>query len=194
MYALMSYASPDDIMSEIKDMVSMYRESYPISLGPNENRLTNRRIQDKYMSGTFITAEYVPQKNPSAEYIFTLTVGSILNNFGSGTRSSRTSRLLKSFPKSYVEISKDDADSLGINSGDRVKMTSPWGEIVAKARITDTVKRGMLFMPMLFPNSLVTTLFDYVLDPQSKTPALKTCAVKLERIGNHGEIKTGTNS
>ncbi len=184
----MSYVSPDDVMSEIKEMVPMYRESLRVSTGSDGNQLTSRRFQNKYGSGKsqcFFATEYTSRKGSPDGYSFTLIAGSILNHFGNGTRSSRAPRLKKSLPVAFMEISKPDADHLGINSGDSVKVSSPAGEIVAVARITDTVGQEMIFMPISFPNSPVMALFDHVLDPQSKTPALKMCRVKLERIDSH---------
>jgi len=37
-------------------------------------------------------------------------------------------------------------------------------------------------MPISFPESPVNELFDIKLDPRSKAPFLKSCAVRLERI------------
>ena len=41
-------------------------------------------------------------------------------------------------------------------------------------------------MPMSFPESPVNELYDIALDPKAKSPALKGCAVRLERIGTDG--------
>jgi anaerobic selenocysteine-containing dehydrogenase len=85
-----------------------------------------------------------------------------------------------------VEIGESDAEQLGINHGDEVKLTSPVGLVSAMARITHTLPEGMLFMPVSFPKSPVNELFSIALDPRAKTPSLKACAVRLERIGPHG--------
>jgi predicted molibdopterin-dependent oxidoreductase YjgC len=119
-------------------------------------------------------------------YPLTLLAGTILYQFGSGSRSSRSSRLKRFLPEAYVEISKADAQRLGITPGDGVKIISPVGQITAKARVTDTLPEGMLFMPAGFPTSPASELFSLALDPRSKTPSLKACAVRLERIGSDG--------
>jgi anaerobic selenocysteine-containing dehydrogenase len=48
--------------------------------------------------------------------------------------------------------------------------------------LVDTLPEGMVFMPVSFPLTPVNELFGIALDPRSKTPAFKTCAVKVERI------------
>lgn len=186
----MSYASPDEVMNEIKELVPLYRDAQRTSPAPDSSQLTNRQIPDKKATdkaAAFHTAEYTPSAEGQPEgYPFILIAGSTLYHFGTGTRSSRASRLKKFLPEAYVEINQSDADSISIKNGDKVKVSSPAGEVTAVARISDTVGQGIVFMPISFPSSSTTALFDLVLEPQSKTPALKTCAVKLERIDSHG--------
>jgi len=83
-------------------------------------------------------------------------------------------------------VSQVDAQRLGITQDDEVKVISPVGEVTAKARLTNTLPEGILFMPISFPTSPVGELFSIVLDSRAKTPSLKACAVKLERIDSHG--------
>ncbi|TET75255.1 MAG: formate dehydrogenase subunit alpha, partial [Dehalococcoidia bacterium] len=75
-----------------------------------------------------------------------------------------------------------DARHVGISQGDEVKVISPVVEVTAVAKFTDTLPEGMIFMPISFPSTPVNQLFGTTLDPQAKTPALKACAVKLERV------------
>lgn len=186
----MSYASPDKVMNEIKELVPLYRDAQRTSPRPDSSQLTNRQIPGKKAANkaaTFHTAEYMPSpESPPEGYSFILIAGSTLYHFGTGTRSSRASRLKKFLPESFLEINPSDAESISIKNGDKVKISSPAGEVTAVARISDTVGQGIVFMPISFPSSSATALFDLVLEPQSKTPALKTCAVKLERIDSHG--------
>ena len=133
----------------------------------------------------FSPVEYTPVANPAGDgYPLTLLTGSILHHFGSGTRSMRASRLKKFSPQGSVEISKADSKKLGFKGGDMVKVVSPVGEVITNISIVDTLPSGILFIPMSFPESPVNELFSIALDPHAKTPALKACAVKLERIDN----------
>jgi len=168
----MPYSSPQQIMDEIKELV------------PFKNRPGKK---DSETIGRFIPVEYTALDDTSKdEYPFTLQCGSILYQFGTGSRSSRSSRLSKFCPEAFVEISGDDAEKLSIGDGDAVRVISAAGEITTVARVVDTLPQGMLFMPASFPKSPVNELFDIMLDPQTKTPAIKACAVKLERISEDG--------
>jgi predicted molibdopterin-dependent oxidoreductase YjgC len=94
----------------------------------------------------------------------------------------RSSRLKDFSPSSWLEISRSDAKKLGIGDGDPVKVASSAGELTTTARLTDSLPAGLLFMPVSFPESPVGELFEIKLDPRSKAPPLKSCAVRLERI------------
>ena len=163
----MPYSSPQQIMDEIRELVPIY----------------GGRSRGEF--GHFSSVEYVPQpQRPGDGYTFTLLAGTALHQFGTGSRSSRASRLCKFSPEAFVEISQPDAKMLNIDDGDDVKMMSPIGEVTAVARVSDTLTQGMVFMPMSFSDNPVNGLFDLVLDPRSKIPALKMCMVKLEKVGN----------
>jgi len=84
-------------------------------------------------------------------------------------------------PENYMQINTLDAKELGIKPYEKVKVTSRRGESIAVARVTDDVAPKVLYMPMHFAlgaNNLTNT----ALDPLSKMPELKHCAVKVEKI------------
>ncbi|MFC2002143.1 formate dehydrogenase subunit alpha [Chloroflexota bacterium] len=192
------YSSPQQVMEEIEELVSFYQrlayadfETEDLDWADLEGgHLGTRRLyQGPFPSGfgRFSPVEYTPPPNGAGEvYPLTLITGSILYQFGSGTRSLRASRLKKFSPHAWVEISQTDAKHLGFSDGDVVKVISPAGEVTSTARVTDTLPSGLLFMPLSFPESPVNELFSIALDPQAKTPALKQCAVRLERTDTDG--------
>jgi predicted molibdopterin-dependent oxidoreductase YjgC len=83
-------------------------------------------------------------------------------------------------------MGKADAESLGIADGDAVRVTSAQGELMTTAKVGNTLPRGLVFMPVSYPDNPVYALFGTVFDPQAKAPALKTCAVRLERTAGNG--------
>ena len=133
--------------------------------------------------GRLSPTDYTPPTDVSANgYPLTLLSGSILHHFGSGTRSLRAPRLQEFSPHSWLEISQDDAKRLRVGDGDPVKLMSSVGELTTTVKVSDSLPAGLLFMPISFPESLINELFDIKLDPRSKAPFLKSCAVRLERI------------
>ena len=180
------FSSLQDVMSEIEALVPSY-EAYTDSERQDELAYgeTGRTYGGQLLKGfaRFSPVEYTPQagKKKSA-YSFTLLTGTTLYHFGTGNRSSRAWRLRKFLPQSFVEICESDARKLAIADGEKVKVISAVGEVTAMAKITDTLREGMLFMPVSFSETPVNELFDIVLNPETKAPSLKACSVKIEKI------------
>jgi formate dehydrogenase major subunit len=62
-----------------------------------------------------------------------------------------------------------------------VAVSSRRGKITAAAVITDRIRRGAVFMPFHYAESAANELTNTALDPVSKIPELKVCAVKVEK-------------
>jgi len=182
----MPYSSLQDVMSEIEELVPSY-EDYTDSERQDELAYgeTGRTYRRQLLKGfaRFSPVKYTPQaRKRKSDYPFTLLTGTTLYHFGTGSRSSRSSRLKKCSPEAFVEIGEPDARKLAIADGEKVKVTSPVGEVSAMVKITDTLREGMLFMPVSFPEAPVNELFDIVLNPETKAPSLKACSVKIEKL------------
>jgi formate dehydrogenase alpha subunit len=194
----MPYASHQEVMEEIEDMVPFYRhvayadtDSMGMDWGDVESSTPGTRRLHKGLFpsgfGRFSPVEYTSPQDVAADgYPFTLMAGSTRYHFGAGSRSSRSSRLSRFSPAACLEISDVDAAELGIANGDTVKVASAQGGLSTTAKVSNKLPPGLLFMPISFPDSPVYELFGAVLDPQVKAPALKTCAVRLERTAGDG--------
>ncbi len=182
----MPYSSLQDVMSEIEELVPSY-EAYTDSERQDELAYgeTGRTYGRQLLKGfaRFSPIKYTPQaEERKSDYPFTLLTGTTLYHFGTGSRSSRSLRLKKFTPEAFVEIYESDARKLAITDGEKVKVTSPVGEVTAMVKITDTLREGMLFMPVSFPETPVNELFEIVLNPETKAPSLKACNVKIEKL------------
>jgi len=74
-----------------------------------------------------------------------------------------------------------DAERMGLADGGSVKVTSRRGEVVTPVRIGDIAPEGSIFMDFHFEEANPNWLLGTFLDPISKTPDYKVCAVKLEK-------------
>jgi formate dehydrogenase alpha subunit len=188
----MPYSSLQEAMNEIEELVPFYEhltsadlEKEDVDWAGLESVRTRRLYKGPFPSGfgCLSPAKYTPPTDTSGNgYPLTLLSGSILPHFGSGTRSSRAWRLKEFSPHSWVEVSRDDAKNLGLGDDEPVRVASSAGELTTTVRVTSSLPSGLLFMPISFPESPVNELFDIKLDPRSKAPFLKSCAVRLERI------------
>jgi formate dehydrogenase alpha subunit len=132
--------------------------------------------------GTLFGIEYRPPAEVAdAEYPFTLMTGRLIFHYHTRTQTDRSKVLHYEVPEGYVQINTEDAERLKIKNGEKIKVRSRRGESLPVARVTDEVGPGVLFMAMHFPNG-ANALTNTVLDPMSKMPELKHCAVAVEKI------------
>ncbi len=188
----MPFSSIKQVMDEIEKLVPIYggsndsvESSYQEGKSTKERYVYGKHLLDGF--ARFSPVEYTQHVSmPSKDYPFRLLTGSTQSHAGTGSRTSRASRLKASPSSTFVEICKSDAEKLSIGEGDTAKITSPTGTITATVKISDTLPEQMVFIPDLMPENPFTELFDYILDPKTKTPSLKTCNVKIERTGIDG--------
>jgi formylmethanofuran dehydrogenase subunit D len=88
-------------------------------------------------------------------------------------------------PEEIADINPEDAELLCINTGDMVELASRQGEVQVRARVTTTVPVGMVAMAFHFaecPTNQLISSRPESLDPVTKTPAYKTCPVKIKKL------------
>jgi formate dehydrogenase alpha subunit len=135
--------------------------------------------------GRFTPLEYKPPKElPDSEYPLVLTTERVLYQYHTGTMSRKVKGLNTIRGEELVEINPSDASALGIADGEMVKVVSRRGEIVAKAKVTETSPVGVVSMDFHFSESPANVLTNPALDPVSKIPELKVAAVRIEKNGH----------
>jgi predicted molibdopterin-dependent oxidoreductase YjgC len=122
-----------------------------------------------------------PVEMPDEEYPFQLTTGRRLAFHNTGTMTQDYKKVKD--PEELLEICEEDAEVHGIEDGDMVRVNSRRGTVEAvKARLTDRVRPGLLFMGYSFPDQVPTNVLTInAVDPQSGTAELKACAVNIEK-------------
>ncbi|MEO3849128.1 molybdopterin oxidoreductase family protein [Streptomyces sp. B8F3] len=119
-----------------------------------------------------------------AEYPVWLTTGRVLAQYQSGAQTRRVSELNAASPGPYVQMHPELAARVGADEGDPVAVLSRRGRAVAPARITTAIRPDTVFMPFHWPGAgRVNTVTNPALDPVSRMPEFKVCAVRVERAG-----------
>jgi len=185
------FSSLRQVIDEIEELVPSY-EGYTDSDRVYQDELdtweARRTFGGQFLKGfaCFSPVEYTPRADGVKEgYPFTLLAGTILYHFGTGNRSLRSWRLKRFSPQPFMEIGESDAKKLALTDGERVKIISPVGEVTTMVKITDTLPEGTLFVPISFSEAPVNGLFGITLDPEVKSPSLKACNVRIERVEPH---------
>ncbi len=118
-----------------------------------------------------------------AEYPLYLTTGRVLAQYQSGAQTRRIAALSKASPQGYVELHPDLAEQLDVGDGDPVRVTSRRGEMVAPARLSEAIRPDTVFAPFHFPGEQrANSVTSDALDPYSRMPQFKVCAVKVEGL------------
>ena len=95
--------------------------------------------------------------------------------------SRRAPGLHEKAPECRLELAPADAVKYGLVDGDQVRIRSRRGEITAKAQVSDRAIAGTVFLPFHFAEASANKLTNAALDPVSKIPEYKVCAVQLEK-------------
>ncbi len=129
-----------------------------------------------------------PAEDVDGEFPTYLTTGRVLQHYQSGAQTRRVPALRDAVRESFVELHPDLADSLGIAEGDVVRLTSRRGEATARARVTEDIRSDTVFMPFHWGGAgRANSLTNDALDPLSRMPEFKVCAVRVERAAD-GEV------
>ncbi|WP_052844954.1 molybdopterin oxidoreductase family protein [Streptomyces sp. NRRL S-31] len=166
------------------------RGERPRAAGAGEG--TPRLFLDRFATADG-RARFVPvthratAEEPDTDYPLLLTTGRVVSQYQSGAQTRRVAELNAAAPGPFVELHPRLAARLGAADGDRVAVVSRRGRAVAPARITGAIRPDTVFMPFHWPGEgRANTLTNPALDPTSRMPEFKSCAVRLEVLGPGG--------
>ncbi len=118
---------------------------------------------------------------PDAEYPLVLTTGRVLVHYQSGTQTRRVASLQAAEPDAFAEIHPDTARGLGIADGAMMRLRTRRGAVVMKARYSRSIRFDTVFAPFHWGGlGAANTLTNSAVDPVSRIPEFKVCAVSAE--------------
>jgi assimilatory nitrate reductase catalytic subunit len=121
-------------------------------------------------------------EEPDDDYPIYLTTGRLMAQYQSGTQTRRVTALTASSPEPFVEINPILARRIGVGDGDAVSVASRRGQLTAKARVTASIRQDTIFVPFHWGGaSCANKLTSDALDPVSRMPEFKVCAVRVEK-------------
>jgi assimilatory nitrate reductase catalytic subunit len=122
-----------------------------------------------------------PAEDVDDEYPVLLTTGRVVSHYLSGNQTRRIGALVDQCPGPYVEIHPALAERMGVATGQPVKIVSRRGGIVLPALVVATIRPDTVFVPYHWPGEQsINVVTHRALDPTSKIPEFKVCAVRLE--------------
>lgn len=155
----------------------------PTADHPGTPTLHTERFPTPSGKGRFAALEFrPPAEEPDDEYPLVLTTERSLYHFHTGTMTRKAAGLSALHPDERVQVNPADAAQLGLADGQRVRVVSRRGAVVARAKVTQSSPRGVVSMTFHFAESPTNQLTNPALDPVAKIPELKVSAVRLEPL------------
>ncbi|MET8678529.1 molybdopterin oxidoreductase family protein [Streptomyces sp. NPDC004647] len=178
---------PDDRLSDWPDdPANDYEAEPPAPVRAGGHPGTPRLFLDRFATddgrARFVPVSHRPAaEEPDADYPVLLTTGRVVAQYQSGAQTRRVDELNAAAPGPFVQLHPLLADRVGVAEGDPVTVVSRRGRAVAPAQITRTIRPDTVFMPFHWPGEgRANTLTNPALDPTSRMPEFKVCAVRLE--------------
>jgi len=154
----------------------------PATDHPGTPRLFADRFAHADGRARFLAVDHVESAElPDAEHPLRATTGRVLVHYQSGTQTRRVAELAGIAPESFVEVHPDTAARAGLAEGEWARVVSRRGTALARVRCISSLRPDTVFLPFHFGAEQAANLVtNPVLDPISRMPEFKVCAVRLE--------------
>ena len=126
--------------------------------------------------------------NSDPNYPLVMTTGRIRDQWHTMTKTGKVNKLRQHIDGPFLQIHPDDAATRGIEEGDIVAVENEWGEARVSARVTDSIRKGVVFLPMQWGKILAAELVrannltSPRVDPISKEPDFKFSRVEVKKF------------
>jgi assimilatory nitrate reductase catalytic subunit len=122
-------------------------------------------------------------ERPDGDHPLLATTGRVLAHYQSGAQTRLVPELLAAEPEAFVEVHPDTAARCGLSHGDLARIISRRGEMRARVRCLGSMRPDVVFVPFHFPGRhRANLLTNPALDPTSRMPEFKVCAVRMEVV------------
>ncbi len=122
-----------------------------------------------------------PEEVTDAAYPMAFTTGRVIEHWHTGTMTRNCQELRHANAEALAEIHPQDAARLGVQTGDLVQITSRRGAEKFRAKVTDSARLGLVFVHMHDDQRMCNRITIDAVDPVSRQPEFKICAVKVEK-------------
>ena len=119
---------------------------------------------------------------PTERFPLILNTGRILYHWHGGTITKRAEGLLARASELLIAISPEDGEKYQVTDGEWITVKSKRGMIEGRVSYSDKMRSGEIFVPFVkLQEHAANFLTNAALDPNSRIPEYKVCAVRLEK-------------
>jgi predicted molibdopterin-dependent oxidoreductase YjgC len=127
-----------------------------------------------------------PVDELNEQYPIRLTTGRRLDSFNTGVQTSGYASPLRRGES--LDLSPEDAERYGVSEGERVRVTSRRGSVLVPVRQDPSLRPGLAFMTLHFPDDVATNLLTIdATDPKSGTAEFKATAIRIDKVTEPAE-------
>jgi assimilatory nitrate reductase catalytic subunit len=120
-----------------------------------------------------------PAEDRDDEYPLYLTTGRVMAHYQSGTQTRRVAALQEVSPEPVAEMHPAAAHLANVSDGERVTLTTRRGAATFRVKVTRSIREDTVFVPFHWSgDQSANRLTQRALDPVSKMPEFKVCAVR----------------
>jgi formate dehydrogenase major subunit len=137
----------------------------------------------------FALTDWVKPAEFPEQYDLHINNGRMLEQFHEGNLTNKSEGIESKVPGVFVEVSPELAKERNLDTGDLVRVTSPFGSLKLHVLVTDRVQGNELYLPMhsTEKESAINFLTGPIYDKRQSTPAFKQTKVKMELIQKGGK-------
>jgi anaerobic selenocysteine-containing dehydrogenase len=155
---------------------------------PGDERRYEQRFATTNGRARFVPVQPRPPAEPlSREFPLVLTTGRSKSHWHTRTRTRWSRNLEMRAPEPILDMHPSDARRVGVVDGGFAEVRSRRGEVVSQVRVTPEIAPGTVFLPFHWtrldgPEKPANNLTHGAVDPVSKQPELKHCAVRVRAL------------
>ncbi|MEJ6643066.1 MAG: nitrate reductase [Akkermansiaceae bacterium] len=163
----------------------MQGETPPLHISQERRLFEDHKFFTPNQRAKFLFDPPSPLPEPTCrEYPLTLLTGRGTSaQWHTQSRTNKSAVLRKLYPEFlFLDLHPDDALALGIQDHDLLTVSSRRGTLQALAHLTTSVRPTEVFLPM---HEGTTNLLTHgAVDPHSRQPSYKACAIKVESLNS----------
>jgi assimilatory nitrate reductase catalytic subunit len=134
------------------------------------------------------TVPRLPVHAVDDDYPLALNTGRVRDQWHTMTRTGKSPRLAGHIEEPFIDLHPQDALLHGVRAGDLARVTSKWGQMVARVQHGGGIARGAVFIPIHWSgqtasDARVGALVSPAVDPVSGEPEFKHTPVRIEPFG-----------
>lgn len=151
---------------------------------PGTPRLFLDRFATEDGRANFVAVEHGgPSETTDAEFPLVATTGRVLAHYQSGAQTRRVAELTEAAGEMFVQMHPDTARRAGVDDGELGEVISRRGRTEAVVRCDESMRLDTVFLPFHYAGrARANLLTNPALDPTSRMPEFKACAVRIEPV------------